>query len=155
MFLVYLLVHLLLIFSSYPIKFVKTFVCWLSLNPQCLKYHAAHTGVGACVRAYSVMSDSLQSHELQPTRLLCPWNFPDKKTGVGSYFLLQGIFLTQESNPCLLHLHRRWILRHCATWEGTYRHSWNICGMKMKGRNKCNSRIFKECHGSTEERGLF
>ena len=36
-------------------------------------------------------------------RLLCPWDFPGKKTGVGCYFLLQGVFLTQESNPRLLH----------------------------------------------------
>ena len=28
---------------------------------------------------------------------------PGKPTGVGSYFLLQGIFLTQGSNPGLLH----------------------------------------------------
>ena len=26
------------------------------------------------------------------------WNFPGKNTGVGYHFLLQGIFLTQESN---------------------------------------------------------
>ena len=38
-----------------------------------------------------------------PARLLCPWNFPDKNTEVGSHFVLQGIFLTQESNPYLLH----------------------------------------------------
>ena len=37
--------------------------------------------------------------------LLCPWDFPDKNTGVGSHFLLQGIFLTQELNPSLLHLY--------------------------------------------------
>ena len=36
------------------------------------------------------------------TRLLCPWDFPGKNTGVGSHFLLQGIFLTQESNTRLL-----------------------------------------------------
>ena len=30
--------------------------------------------------------------------------FPCKKTGVGCHFLLQGIFLTQVSNPHLLHL---------------------------------------------------
>ena len=35
--------------------------------------------------------------------LLCPWNFPGKNTGVGCHFLLQGIFLTQGSNPHLLH----------------------------------------------------
>ena len=33
-----------------------------------------------------------------------PWDFPGKNIGVGCYFLLQGIFPTQESNPCLLHL---------------------------------------------------
>ena len=36
------------------------------------------------------------------TRLLCPWNFPGKNNGVGCHFLLQGIFLTQGSNLCLL-----------------------------------------------------
>ena len=35
---------------------------------------------------------------------VCMWNFPDKNTGVACHFLLQGIFLTQESNLCLLHL---------------------------------------------------
>ena len=37
-------------------------------------------------------------------------NSPGKNTGVGSHFLLQGIFLTQESNPGLLHC--RQILYH-------------------------------------------
>ena len=32
-----------------------------------------------------------------------PWDFPGKNTGVGYHFLLQRIFPTQESNPCLLH----------------------------------------------------
>ena len=41
-------------------------------------------------------------------RLLCPRNFPGKNTGVGYHCLLQGIFLTQGSNPHLLHC--RWIL---------------------------------------------
>ncbi|KAB0361993.1 hypothetical protein FD754_006149 [Muntiacus muntjak] len=31
-------------------------------------------------------------------RLLCPWDFPGKNTGVGGHFLLQGIFLTQGSS---------------------------------------------------------
>ena len=38
------------------------------------------------------------------TRLLCPWNFPSKNTGVRCQFLLQGFFLTQILNLCLLHL---------------------------------------------------
>ena len=34
---------------------------------------------------------------------LHPWNFPGKSAGVDCYVLLQGIFLTQESNPGLPH----------------------------------------------------
>ena len=33
----------------------------------------------------SVVSDSLRPHGLQPTRLLCPWDFPGKSTGVGCH----------------------------------------------------------------------
>ena len=47
---------------------------------------------------------------LTQTRLLCPWNSLGKNTGVGSYSLLQGIFLTQGSNPGLLYC--RWVLYH-------------------------------------------
>ena len=39
----------------------------------------------------------------QPLRFLYLWDFPGKNTGVGSYFLLQGIFPTQGLNPHLLH----------------------------------------------------
>ena len=35
-------------------------------------------------------------------KVLCPLNFSVKNTGVGCHFLLQGIFLTQGSNPCLM-----------------------------------------------------
>ena len=41
---------------------------------------------------------------LQSTKLLCPWDFPGKNTGVGCHFLLQGIFPTQGLNLCLLRL---------------------------------------------------
>ena len=46
---------------------------------------------------------TLQPHGLWPTWFLYPWNSPGKNTGVGCHFLLFGIFLTQGSNPCLLH----------------------------------------------------
>ena len=36
----------------------------------------------------SVVSDLSRPHGLQPTRLLCPWNFPGKSTGVGCHCLL-------------------------------------------------------------------
>ena len=47
---------------------------------------------------FLVMSDSLQPHGLYS-----PWNSPGQNTGVGSLFLLQGIFPIQGSNPGLLH----------------------------------------------------
>ena len=56
------------------------------------------------------MSDSLQPPGLLPIRLLCPWDSPDKNTGVDCHYLLQRIFLTQGLNPSLLH-HRQ-ILYH-------------------------------------------
>ena len=55
-----------------------------------------------CVHAQLYLT--LQPHGLWPARLLCPWNFLSKNTGMGCHFLLQGLFLTQGSNPCLLHL---------------------------------------------------
>ena len=36
----------------------------------------------------SVVPDSSQPHGLQPTRLLCPWDFAGKSTGVGCHRLL-------------------------------------------------------------------
>ena len=60
--------------------------------------------------SHSVVSDSLWPHGLQSARLLCPWNSPGKNTGVGCHSLLQRIFLTQGSNPGLLHC--RQILYH-------------------------------------------
>ena len=47
-----------------------------------------------CVCVCSVVFDSLWPHELSPARLFCPWDAPDKNTGAGCHFLLQGIFPT-------------------------------------------------------------
>ena len=44
----------------------------------------------------------LQLLRLQFTRLLCPWDFTGKNTGMGCRFLLQRIFLTQGWNLHLL-----------------------------------------------------
>ena len=64
---------------------------------------------------FLAMSGSFATMNCKPTRLLWPWDFPDKSTRVGCHFLLQWIFLTQESNPRLLL--GRWILYHWATRE--------------------------------------
>ena len=46
--------------------------------------HESEKGKSSCL----VVSYSLQPHGLQPTRLLCPWDFPGKSTGVGCHCLL-------------------------------------------------------------------
>ena len=48
------------------------------------------------------MSDSLRPYGLSLARFLCPWDSPDKNTGVGCHLLLQGIFPTQGLNWGLL-----------------------------------------------------
>ena len=63
-----------------------------------------------CVLSTLVVSGSLRSHGLKPTRLPCSWNSPDKNTALGSHSLLQGIFPTQGPNPGQLHC--RQILYH-------------------------------------------
>ena len=43
------------------------------------------------------MSDSVRPHRRQLNRLLCPWDSPDKNTGVGCHFLLQCMRVKSES----------------------------------------------------------
>ena len=61
-----------------------------------------HNTYTCTVRACSVVSDSFETHGLQPARLLCPRDSPGKDTGVGCPALLQGIFPIQGSNPRLI-----------------------------------------------------
>ena len=52
--------------------------------------------------ACSGMSDSLQPHGLGPTRLLCPWDFPGKNTGVDCHSIPDpGIELMSLVSPTL------------------------------------------------------
>ena len=50
-----------------------------------------------CCSVASVVSDSMQPHGLQPTRLPRPWNSPGKNTGVGCHFLLCCMKVKSES----------------------------------------------------------
>ena len=53
--------------------------------------------------SHSVVSDSYGPHGLQPTGLLCPWNFPGKSTRVGCHCLLRELpllfFKTKKTGP--------------------------------------------------------
>ena len=55
------------------------------------------------------MSNSVQPYGLQPARLLRSCDSPSKNTGVGSHFLLQGIFPHPGVEP---NLYSRWIPYH-------------------------------------------
>ena len=67
--------------------------------------------------------------DCSPTRLLRPWDFPGKSTGVGCRCLLQGIFPTQGSNPGLPHCRQTlYLILLARIWKnGTHLHCWWGC----------------------------
>ena len=76
-------------------------------------------GVSSVDETFSQVSESksrsVVSSFLQPRGLYSPWNSPGQNTGVGSFSLLQGIFLTQGLNSSLWHC--RQILYHLSHGE--------------------------------------
>ena len=73
------------------------------LNTNCFSLYQVRLS-NCCRLVTKLCLTLLRPHGLvQPTRLLCLGDFPGKNSGVGCYFLLQGIFPTQGSNPLLLH----------------------------------------------------
>ena len=98
--------------------FPDFWIKWIFSNIWFYFYHWLFKYMCACLISLSVVSDSLRPHGLQPSRPLCPWNFPGKNSGVGSHSLLQGIFQIQGSNSGLLHC--RLILYHLSHQESPY-----------------------------------
>ena len=79
------------------------------LQYSCLeKSHGRRSLVGCSPWGCEELYAQLLSHV--PTlcdpmdHIYSTWDSPGQNTGVGSHFLLQGIFLTQGLNPCLLWL---------------------------------------------------
>ena len=56
-----------------------------------------------CCCFTSFMSNSVQPHRWQPTRLLHPWDSPGKNTGVGCRFLLQCTKVKSEREVAQSH----------------------------------------------------
>ena len=54
------------------------------------------------------MSDSMRPYVQQPTRLLCPWDSPDKSTGVGCQFLLLQQRLLSSLSNSLFRRYKTW-----------------------------------------------
>ena len=90
----------------------KTHIQKSYTNLICKRFMTLHmyTLVGKKM-SHLVMSDSLHLNGLQPARLLCLWDSPGMNTIAGCQFLVQRIFLTQESNiPLLCLLNFRQVL---------------------------------------------
>ena len=88
---------------------------WMSTNhclshSHCLLMHLG-TNHSSESESHSVVSNSLRPHGLYSL-----WNSPDQNTGMGSCFLPQGIFPTQESNLGLLHC--KWIVYQLSHQRG-------------------------------------
>ena len=83
------------------------------------------------------MSNSLWHYILYPAGLLCSWDSPGKKTGVGCHFLLQGIFPTQGLNLwllCLLHWQVSSLPPAPPTfWAHSYSRHTSIHGLPTRG----------------------
>ena len=76
------------------------------LQPYLLTLEGEHVCVCVCVCELLGCVQLFAPHGLKAARFLCLWDSPGKNTGVGCRFLLQGIFLTQESYCVLLHCKR-------------------------------------------------
>ena len=113
---------------------------WIKIQTQTLPWaRDAESESERCM----VRSDSLQPHGL------CrPWNSPGQNTGVGSRFLLQGIFSTQISSRRLFtswatrepHRDAEWKQRmtQFCSWEGLQGLSYPVflfCTLGSRGQN--------------------
>ena len=76
------------------------------------------------------MSDSSRPHGLQPTRLLCPWDLPGKRTGVGCRCLLRPILLgclkALGWAPCVIQRVPTGYL-FCIRWYVSFSATFSIC----------------------------
>ena len=88
--------------SSWGLK-SQSQLSWLNTQQQCSVQSLSHVY-------------SFQPHWLQHARLLRTWNSPGKNTGVSSHSFLQGVFLTQGSNPGLLHCKQ---ILYCLSQQGS------------------------------------
>ena len=72
----------------------------------CFTFPLIPTSSNSCVCVLSLQSCPTLCDPMgcSPPGLSVQWDSPSKNTGVGCHALLQGIFPTQGSNPCILYL---------------------------------------------------
>ena len=85
---------------------------WLSFSPllfavgqktdkgQMKLFHFTYSCVLSHVHLFATLLIGTRwPYGLEPPRLLCPWDFPGKNTGVACHFLHQGIFPARGLSP--------------------------------------------------------
>ena len=74
-------------------KYCPSLVCWHTFENIFWPYFCG-TVFGFSMKSEnvspSIISNSLLPYGLYPARLLCPWDFPGKNSGVGCHSLLQA-----------------------------------------------------------------
>ena len=90
-------------------RFWTTFYCHGSQRPP---YKMRIT---LCMLSCSVMSEFLRPYNLQPTQLLCPWNFPGKNTALaGRFFTIapyENLTLLIKSKENVICIHKRRLMQ--------------------------------------------
>ena len=85
----------------------------------------------------SVVSDSSQPHGLQPTRLLHPWDFPGKSTGVECHCLLHRSYWIESKELAIFF----WKLPRVGVRVGGDGGDW---GLRWEGMFSCSFGLLKE-----------
>ena len=88
---------------------------------------------------HSVVSDPQRPHGLQPTRLLRPWDFPGKSTGVGCHRLLRLV----------TYMHRNMAGTRCRRFEAPL----PLNKRQIQLRQRCFSHLLSESF-HLDEQGL-
>ena len=86
----YMSIHRSIIHKSQKGETTQTFINWW-MDEQNVLYPYC------CCEVASVVSNSVQPHRWQPTRLPLPWDSPGNNTGGGCHFLLQCMKVKSES----------------------------------------------------------
>ena len=74
---------------------------WLSDWTELIWYlHFSFWLASLCIIGSRFMSNSLQPHGLKPSRLLHPWDFPGKNTGVVCHFFFKKFYWSRVDWQC-------------------------------------------------------
>ena len=125
--------------SSLPESLQRAWLC------QNLEFELPELGDNKCL-SFKLHSEtancSVISHSLGMHGLYSPWNSPCQNAGVGSDYLLQGIFATQGLDPDLPHC--RWIL-YQLSYEGSPTCSICVPNCSAGKESACQRRRHRRC----------